>query len=77
MAADPVQAIALIGLGIRTLSMPPASIPLIKHAVRSIDAERVRVLMKEALRLTTASEVEELLLKELPNQAPRLLSHPS
>src|SRR6185436_18397728 len=41
MAADPVQAIALIGLGIRTLSLVPASIPLVKNAVRSIELERV------------------------------------
>jgi phosphotransferase system enzyme I (PtsI) len=74
MAADPIQAIALIGLGITKLSMPPASIPLIKHAVRSIDAQRVQLLMRDALKLTTAVEVEELLARELPRQAPLLFS---
>ena len=74
MAADPLQAIAVIGLGIRTLSLVPASIPLVKNAIRSIDLERVRSLMREAMKLTSASEVEELLARELPRQAPRFFA---
>jgi phosphoenolpyruvate-protein phosphotransferase (PTS system enzyme I) len=74
MAADPLQAIAVIGLGIRTLSLVPASIPLVKNAIRSIELERVRSLMREAMKLTSASEVEELLARELPLQAPRFFA---
>jgi phosphotransferase system enzyme I (PtsI) len=74
MAADPLQAIALVGLGIRALSLVPASIPLVKHAIRSVEIERVRELMREAMKLTTAAEVEELLLRELPRQAPRFFA---
>ena len=70
MAADPVQAIALIGLGVRTLSLVPASIPLVKNAVRSIELERVRALMKDAMKLASSAEVEQLLARELPRQAP-------
>jgi phosphotransferase system enzyme I (PtsI) len=65
MAADPFQAIALAGLGIRTLSMAPAAIPLVKHAIRSVDLDRVTALMKHALKLATAAEVEELLTHDL------------
>ncbi|HTG15510.1 MAG TPA: putative PEP-binding protein, partial [Blastocatellia bacterium] len=74
MAADPLQAIAVIGLGIRTLSLVPASIPLVKNAIRSVELERVRSLMKDAMKLTSASEVEELLARELPRQAPRFFA---
>jgi phosphotransferase system enzyme I (PtsI) len=74
MAADPTHAIGLIGLGIRTLSLVPPSIPLVKRAVRSIDSTRIRELMKDAMKLTTASEVEDLLARELPRQAPRFFS---
>jgi phosphoenolpyruvate-protein phosphotransferase (PTS system enzyme I) len=70
MAADPLQAIALIGLGVRTLSLVPGSIPLVKNAIRSIELERVRSLMKDAMRLTSSGEVEELLASELPRQSP-------
>jgi phosphotransferase system enzyme I (PtsI) len=74
MAADPVQALALIGLGIRTLSLVPASIPLVKKAVRSVKLEEVRRLMKEAMKLTSSAEVEELLARELPRHAPQFFA---
>jgi phosphotransferase system enzyme I (PtsI) len=74
MAANPVQAIALIGLGIRTFSLVPASIPLVKNAVRSIEIERVKSLMKDAMKLTSSAEVEGLLARELPLQAPRFFA---
>lgn len=38
MAGDPLQAMALIGLGIRRLSMAPASIGPVRQMVRSLDA---------------------------------------
>jgi phosphotransferase system enzyme I (PtsI) len=74
MAADPLQAIALIGLGIRTLSLLPGSIPLVKNAIRSVELERVRSLMKDAMRLASSIEVDELLTSELPRQAPRFFA---
>src|SRR5262249_11049698 len=77
MAADPIQAIVLIGLGIRTLSLAPPSIPLVKRAVRSIDCKAVRALMKQALKLGTANDVADLLTRELPKQAPRFFSAPA
>jgi len=74
MAADPLQAIALIGLGIRTLSLVPGSIPLVKNAIRSVELQRVRLLMKDAMKLTSSREVEELLARELPRHAPRFFA---
>jgi phosphotransferase system enzyme I (PtsI) len=74
MAADPLQAIALVGLGIRTLSLAPGSIPLVKNVIRSVELERVRSLMKDAMKLTSANEVEDLLARELPRQAPRFFA---
>ncbi len=70
MAANPLQAIALVGLGIRTLSMAPAAIPLVKNALRSVDATRLQGLMSEAMKRVTADEVEALLARELPQHAP-------
>jgi phosphoenolpyruvate-protein phosphotransferase len=46
MAGDPEAALALVGLGVRALSMSPASIPRIKRAIRGAtkaDLERVAV----------------------------------
>jgi phosphotransferase system enzyme I (PtsI) len=74
MAADPVQAVALIGLGIRVLSMAPGSIPLVKNAVRAVEVGNLTSLMSRALKLSSAAEVEELLAHELPRQAPLFFS---
>ena len=74
MAANPLQAVALVGLGVRSLSLVPAAIPLIKNAIRAVEEARVRGLMSEAMKLVTASEVEELLARELPRQAPQFFS---
>jgi phosphotransferase system enzyme I (PtsI) len=74
MAGDPFQAIALVGLGVRSLSLLPASIPLVKNAVRAVSAERTKALMKEAMKLTTSAEVEQLLVRELPRQAPQFFA---
>jgi phosphoenolpyruvate-protein kinase (PTS system EI component) len=46
MAGDPEAALALVGLGVRALSMAPASIPHVKRAIRAAtnsDLERVAV----------------------------------
>lgn len=41
MAGRPLEALALIGLGYRTLSMSAASIPLIKNMIRSLNYQEV------------------------------------
>jgi len=74
MAGDPLQAVALLGLGVRVLSLLPASIPLVKRAVRAVSLERITALMKEAMKLATAEEVEQLLVRELPRQAPQFFA---
>jgi phosphoenolpyruvate-protein kinase (PTS system EI component) len=38
MAGDPEAALALIGLGIRSLSMSAASLPAVRRAIRTADA---------------------------------------
>ncbi|MGI9477905.1 MAG: phosphoenolpyruvate--protein phosphotransferase [Hyphomicrobiaceae bacterium] len=42
MAADPLQAMALIGLGFRSISMAPAAIGPVKTMLLSLDSERLQ-----------------------------------
>jgi phosphotransferase system enzyme I (PtsP) len=42
MAGQPLEAMALIGLGFRTLSMSPLSVPPVKAMVLSLDVEAAR-----------------------------------
>ena len=65
MAADPCQALVLLGLGYRELSMGSAAIPAVKGALRRVSAEDARQAARLCLRRSTAAEVEEILSSEL------------
>jgi len=58
LAADPVATPVLIGLGLTTLSMATAAIPLIAEAVRRLDASSCVTLAEEALDCDGAADVE-------------------
>jgi len=58
MAADPLQALVLVGLGVRELSMSPASIPRVKAALRAATAGVLGELGARCLNLPSAAAVE-------------------
>jgi phosphotransferase system enzyme I (PtsP) len=49
MGGRTLEAMALIGLGIRRLSITPASVGPVKAMIRAIDASEVQALMRELL----------------------------
>jgi phosphotransferase system enzyme I (PtsP) len=55
MAGKPLDAMALIGLGLRTLSMQPAQIGLIKTMIRSIDTREVSPFVDQLCHRTDHS----------------------
>jgi phosphotransferase system enzyme I (PtsI) len=61
MASEPLTAFALIGLGVRDLSVAPNSVPLIKRLVRSLSAEASAAAASEALGARTAAKAEAIL----------------
>ena len=65
LAADPLQALLLIGLGVRELSMSPAAIPRVKAALRGATAAVARSVAEECLEMATAAEIEEHLRRAL------------
>ena len=65
MAADPLQALVLVGLGVRELSLTPVAIPRVKHAVRSVNEPQAREAALGCLSLATAEEVEQALGHQL------------
>jgi phosphotransferase system enzyme I (PtsP) len=60
MAGRPVEAMALIGLGFRSLSMSPASIGPVKQMVLALDSGRIQRLMEALLSGTEHSLREHL-----------------
>ncbi len=65
MASDPLQALLLMGLGVRELSMSPHAIPRVKAVLRSVAAAEARQAALECLDLATASEIEDHLRRRL------------
>jgi multiphosphoryl transfer protein len=61
LAADPLAASLLIGLGVRELSMSPPAIPRVKAVVRETDLVHAEDLARKALSLPSAGAVRELL----------------
>jgi phosphoenolpyruvate-protein phosphotransferase/dihydroxyacetone kinase phosphotransfer subunit len=61
VAGDTLATPLLIGLGVRELSMSAPAIPHVKRAVRETDLASARALAQDALTLSGAAEVRELL----------------
>jgi phosphotransferase system enzyme I (PtsI)/phosphotransferase system enzyme I (PtsP) len=76
MAADPIGATLLIGLGFRTLSMDAFSLPKIRAFVRSIDTEEARRLTRKAMRQSDANQVRAVVTKDLEKQL-NAVTHPA
>lgn len=69
MASDPLAAVLLVGMGVRSLSMEAAAIVEIKEALRRFSLEECEGLAAECRALATAAEVEMALAESV---APRL-----
>jgi phosphoenolpyruvate-protein phosphotransferase (PTS system enzyme I) len=65
MASQPLMAVALIGLGVRQLSVAPRSVPLVKRIVRSISVAIAEEAALAAVGAATAAEAEAELRKRL------------
>lgn len=61
MAGDPALTALLIGLGVDELSCAPATLPLVRAAVRATDAAAAAALAREALAAASLAEVQALL----------------
>jgi phosphoenolpyruvate-protein phosphotransferase (PTS system enzyme I) len=65
MASEPLMAFALIGLGLRTLSVAPRSVARVKQIVRGIHVSVAATAAKAALDAGTAPAAEKILRDQL------------
>ncbi|MFM8781941.1 MAG: putative PEP-binding protein [Gemmatimonadota bacterium] len=68
MASQPLMAYALLGLGVRTLSVSAVAIPVIKRLIRGVSLEAAGGAARAALGAATAREAERLLRQALMNE---------
>lgn len=59
MASDPLNVLLLIGMGIREFSLSAPSIPIIKHAIRSVALEECRNLSQTVLACRSGEEIRK------------------
>jgi phosphotransferase system enzyme I (PtsP) len=67
MAGRPLEAMALAGLGFRSISMAPASVGPVKAMIRSLDAGRLAVRLDQLLKDgagSIRSELERFAMEE-------------
>jgi len=77
MAADPIYAIVLLGLGLEIFSMNPSSIPVVKNVIRSVRYRDCRRIAEAALQKKTAQEIEEFIIESVAMRFPEgLVSTP-
>ncbi|MCK4557122.1 MAG: hypothetical protein KAU47_06365, partial [Candidatus Aminicenantes bacterium] len=59
------------GFGLKNFSMNPIFIPKIKKALRSVELKTVKKVVREAMNLRTAQEIEEFIIEKI------LVKHPN
>lgn len=75
MSAEPDQALLLLGLGLRKLSMPPQAIPEIKAVCRRVAIADCQRIAKRALTFDLAREVNAYLQEQLRQLAGDAYEH--
>lgn len=63
MAADPISALLLMGMGISEFSLSASSIPVVKQAVRRVTLAAARRMAEKALTMETGGEIRRYLDK--------------
>jgi phosphoenolpyruvate-protein kinase (PTS system EI component) len=71
MAADPLTALVLLGFGLRKFSMNPIFIPRIKEVLRSVENKTIRRIVRKAMQLNSAQEIEEYIIESVLSTYPK------
>ena len=70
MAGDPRFCLVLLGLGLRSLSMAPRQIPMVKAIIRSTRTSEAERLAEEIMALRTEDEIEEVVNRTMRQRFP-------
>ena len=72
MAGHPRAFVLLVGMGLRSFSMSPAFIPLIKDLTRHLTVADAQAILSDALRLKTTNQVTRFMADQIGRLAPNL-----
>ena len=72
MSSNPITSLLLVGLGVRILSAPPASLPQMKQALRQVSLEDCTQIAKRVFEFDTAREVDAYLKTRFAELLPEM-----
>jgi phosphotransferase system enzyme I (PtsI) len=75
MSSNPLFTMLLLGLGLRTLSVPPKALDEVKKVCRSVSIEQCDQVAERSMLLDSAREINALLRDELKKAVPELQIH--
>jgi phosphotransferase system enzyme I (PtsI) len=73
MAADPLLALLLLGMGVDELSMAPSAVPAVKDVIRKTPLVEAQKLARQVTKARSASEVVRLCRRLIERVAPELI----
>ncbi|MEM9588714.1 MAG: phosphoenolpyruvate--protein phosphotransferase [Planctomycetota bacterium] len=73
MSSHPAQALLLIGLGVRNLSVPPLALSRVKKAIRSVSIQQCEQIAERVMSLETARDIDLYLSEQLSTLVPELV----
>lgn len=72
IAAMPRAFVLLFGMGLRSFSMSPAFVPVVKELLRRLTAERAEAVLKQVLKMRTTAQIIRYMDEQLQEIAPKL-----
>src|SRR5262249_11352896 len=72
MAGDPEATLLLLGLGLRSFSMSPYHLPVVKRLIAAVHLREAQEVAREACALGSTTEVRALLRRHTLRLAPEL-----
>jgi len=72
MAGDPLATLLLVGMGLRSLSMSPYRVPLVKKVIASATVADAQSIAEAALSLRDTTEIDEFLRRQTLQRTPDL-----
>ena len=74
MAGEPMYAVVLVGLGVRALSVSPATLLEVKKVIRSVTMEQAREVVGKVLRFDSDREVDAYLMEFVRRLLPEMFA---
>ncbi|MBL9081468.1 MAG: hypothetical protein JNK76_06665, partial [Planctomycetales bacterium] len=72
IAAMPKAFVLLFGMGLRSFSMSPSFVPVIKELLRRLKLPEAEAILKQVLKMRTTAQIARYMEEQLQVIAPKL-----